>query len=56
MTQARKISALAGLGCPLLAYKHAYVVTSPIPGLRGLPSIRDYDAAVYMKAFTPFAP
>ena len=34
---------------PLLAYKHAYVVTEPIPGLEGLPSIRDYNAAVYMK-------
>ena len=34
---------------PLLAYKHAYVVTEPIKGLLGLPSVRDYDSAVYMK-------
>ena len=45
----RKVASLAGVACPLLAYKHAYVVTEPIPGLKGLPSIRDYDAAVYMK-------
>jgi sarcosine dehydrogenase len=45
----RKIASLAGVSCPLLAYKHAYVVTGPIEGLSGLPSIRDYDRAVYMK-------
>lgn len=46
---ARKLGAMAGVDLPLLAYKHAYVVTQPIDGLEGLPSIRDYDAAVYMK-------
>ena len=46
---ARKIGAMAGVDLPLLAYKHAYVVTEPIDGLEGLPSIRDYNAAVYMK-------
>lgn len=46
---ARKVGAMAGVNLPLLAYKHAYVVTEPIDGLEGLPSIRDYNAAVYMK-------
>jgi len=40
---------MAGVQCPLLAYKHAYVVTEAIPGLKQLPSIRDYDRSVYMK-------
>lgn len=40
---------MAGVDLPLLAYKHAYVVTEPIAGLEGLPSIRDYNRAVYMK-------
>eukprot|EP00939_MAST-03C_sp_MAST-3C-sp1_P001494 g1494.t1 len=46
---ARKIADMAGVKCPLLAYKHAYVVTEEIEGLKGLPSIRDYDRSVYMK-------
>ena len=46
---ARKIASMAGVHCPLLAYKHAYVVTEEIPGLKGLPSIRDYNRSVYMK-------
>ena len=45
---ARKIGSMAGVDLPLLAYKHAYVVTEPIPGLEGLPSIRDYNEAVYL--------
>ena len=46
---AAKLAASAGVACPLQAFKHAYVVTERVPGLRGLPSIRDYNAAVYMK-------
>ena len=44
---ARKLGAMAGVDLPLLAYKHAYVVTEPIPGMENLPSIRDYNRAVY---------
>jgi sarcosine dehydrogenase len=46
---ARKIADMAGVLCPMLAYKHAYIVTEEIPGLEGLPSIRDYNRSVYMK-------
>jgi len=31
----RKIASMAGLDCPLLAYKHAYVVTESVQGLAG---------------------
>jgi sarcosine dehydrogenase len=46
---ARKLTAMAGVDIPLVAFKHAYVVTEPIKDLAGLPSIRDYNKAVYMK-------
>jgi sarcosine dehydrogenase len=46
---APELGAMAGVSVPLVAMKHAYVVTEPIPGVQGLPNIRDHDLSVYMK-------
>ena len=36
---------------PLLAMKHAYVVTETVPGMHGgLPNVRDHDLSIYLKA------
>ena len=34
---------------PLVAMKHAYVVTEKIPGIENMPNVRDHDASVYLK-------
>lgn len=45
----RTIGQLAGVKVPLIAMKHAYVVTERIEGIRNMPNIRDHDASVYLK-------
>lgn len=40
---------MAGVRVPLVAMKHAYVVTDTIPDIRGMPNVRDHDASVYLK-------
>ena len=39
---------MAGVRIPQLAYKHAYVVTESIPGIRGTPIVKDHGT-VYIK-------
>ncbi|XP_037082640.1 sarcosine dehydrogenase, mitochondrial-like [Pollicipes pollicipes] len=46
---ANYIAEMAGLTIPLLAMKHAYVVTEKIPGIEMTPNVRDHDASVYLK-------
>jgi len=38
-----------GIDVPLCAMKHAYVLTEPIEGIRGMPNVRDHDASVYLR-------
>jgi len=45
------ISEMAGAPLPLLAMKHAYVVTEALEGMHGgLPNVRDHDLSIYLKA------
>lgn len=46
---APNIGAMAGVAVPLLAMKHAYIVTERIEGIQNMPNVRDHDASVYMK-------
>ena len=47
---ARQVGRLAGVGIPLHAAEHFYVVTEPIDGLAsGLPTLRDPGSATYFK-------
>jgi len=46
---ANYISELVGISTPLVAMKHAYVVTEKIPGIENMPNVRDHDASVYLK-------
>mmetsp|Transcript_58774 Transcript_58774/g.120227 ORF Transcript_58774/g.120227 Transcript_58774/m.120227 type:complete len:913 (+) Transcript_58774:43-2781(+) len=46
---APSVSAMVGVGTPLCAMKHAYVVTGKIPGVKGTPNVRDHDSSVYFK-------
>jgi len=46
---ANYISNLVGIHTPLVAMKHAYVVTDKIPGIENMPNIRDHDLSVYLK-------
>ena len=39
---------MIGVRLPQLAYKHAYVVTEPLPGIRGTPMVKDHGT-VYIK-------
>ncbi|XP_066918580.1 sarcosine dehydrogenase, mitochondrial-like [Clytia hemisphaerica] len=43
------IGGMCGVSVPLVAMKHAYIITEKIEGIRGMPSIRDHDASVYLK-------
>ena len=43
------IGDMCGVSVPLVAMKHAYIITEKIEGIRGMPSIRDHDASVYLK-------
>lgn len=40
---------MAGVEVPLVAMKHAYVVTEKIEGIKNMPNVRDHDASVYLK-------
>ena len=46
---ANDINQVVGLSVPLVAMKHAYVVTEKIPGIENMPNVRDHDASVYLK-------
>lgn len=46
---ANNVAGLAELTVPLVACKHAYVVTERIPGIENMPNLRDYDASTYLK-------
>ena len=48
---AGRVGEMMGIELPLLAMKHAYVVTEALPGMHGgLPNVRDHDLSVYLKA------
>jgi len=40
---------MAGVKVPLVAMKHAYIVTDKIEGIQNMPNIRDHDNSVYLK-------
>ncbi|XP_077986603.1 sarcosine dehydrogenase, mitochondrial-like [Glandiceps talaboti] len=44
-----QIGAMAGVNVPLVAMKHAYVVTERVEGVSNMPNIRDHDASIYLK-------
>jgi len=46
---ANYISNMVGIHTPLVAMKHAYVVTEKIPGIQNMPNIRDHDLSIYLK-------
>ncbi|KAK2188591.1 hypothetical protein NP493_127g01000 [Ridgeia piscesae] len=46
---ARAVGRPAGVEVPLVAMKHAYVVTEKIDGIQHMPNVRDHDASVYLK-------
>ena len=46
---APKLGLMAGVEVPLVALKHAYVVTERIEGIQNMPNVRDHDASVYLK-------
>ncbi|XP_071948370.1 sarcosine dehydrogenase, mitochondrial-like [Antedon mediterranea] len=43
------IGAMAGVNVPLLAMRHAYIVSERIEGIQNMPNVRDHDASVYLK-------
>jgi len=47
---ANELANMVDVQLPLLAMKHAFVVTESIPGMHaGLPNVRDHDLSIYMK-------
>lgn len=46
---APKLGRMAGVNVPLLALKHAYVMTEGVEGLKGLPNVRDQDHGIYFR-------
>lgn len=38
-----------GINLPLIAMKHAYIVTEPVDGISGMPNVRDHDASIYFR-------
>ncbi|XP_041481408.1 sarcosine dehydrogenase, mitochondrial-like [Lytechinus variegatus] len=46
---APNIGAMANVAVPLLAMKHAYIVTERIEGIQNMPNVRDHDASIYLK-------
>jgi len=46
---ANYINNMIGLNVPLVAMKHAYVVTEKIPGIENMPNVRDHDLSIYLK-------
>jgi len=45
----RYIGDMVGVKVPLIAMKHAYVVSERIDGIQKMPNVRDHDASVYLK-------
>ncbi|XP_017094306.2 sarcosine dehydrogenase, mitochondrial [Drosophila bipectinata] len=45
----RDLVAKHGTHLPLVPMKHAYIVSESIPGVRGLPNIRDHDYSTYFR-------
>jgi len=43
------VGEMAGVKVPLIAMKHAYVVSEKIEGIQNMPNVRDHDASVYLK-------
>ncbi|XP_057317314.1 sarcosine dehydrogenase, mitochondrial-like [Hydractinia symbiolongicarpus] len=43
------IGAMCSVTVPLVAMKHAYIVTEKIEGIEKMPNVRDHDASVYLK-------
>uniref|UniRef100_A0A7S2WI35 Sarcosine dehydrogenase n=1 Tax=Mucochytrium quahogii TaxID=96639 RepID=A0A7S2WI35_9STRA len=47
---ANNLAEMVDTKIPLLAMKHAFVVTESIPGMHaGLPNVRDHDLSIYLK-------
>ncbi|XP_042228369.1 sarcosine dehydrogenase, mitochondrial-like [Homarus americanus] len=46
---ANDITGLVGVEVPLVAMKHAYIVTEKIPGIENMPNVRDHNASVYLR-------
>ncbi|XP_067825548.1 sarcosine dehydrogenase, mitochondrial-like [Heptranchias perlo] len=46
---ARALGVMAGVNVPLIAMRHAYVVTERIEGIQNMPNVRDHDASVYLR-------
>ncbi|KAF2349552.1 Glycine cleavage T-protein-like N-terminal [Trinorchestia longiramus] len=46
---ANSVTSKVGLSVPLVAKKHAYVVTEKIPGIQNMPNVRDYDYSTYFR-------
>jgi len=40
---------MAGVKVPLVAMKHAYIVSQKIDGIQNMPNVRDHDASVYLR-------
>lgn len=38
-----------GITLPLIPMRHAYIVTEPIEGIKGMPNVRDHDASIYFR-------
>lgn len=43
------IGKMAGVKVPLIAMKHAYIVTDRIEGIQNMPNARDHDLSVYLR-------
>ena len=43
------IGEMAGVKVPLIAMKHAYVVSEKIDDIQNMPNVRDHDASVYLR-------
>ncbi|XP_046441775.1 sarcosine dehydrogenase, mitochondrial-like isoform X2 [Daphnia pulex] len=43
------IGSMVDVAVPLVVTKHAYVVTEKIPGISGMPNVRDHDLSIYFK-------
>lgn len=43
------IGAMCGVTVPLVAMKHAYIVTEKIEGIEKMPNVRDHDLSIYLK-------
>lgn len=46
---ARNVAQMVGLDIPVTILKHSYVLTEPVPNVKGTPNIRDNDALTYYR-------